>query len=139
MVNPNIINRKLAKMTNYIKELEELTSIPHGDFFAHFFYQRSAERLLQLMVEIAVDINNHILVDEGRPAGKDYYSSFFDLVTLGIYPEEFAREIAPSTGLRNILVHEYEEIDEQIVYKSMEKGIKQFKKYMSFILKYTNQ
>ncbi|GAB7389245.1 DUF86 domain-containing protein [Bacillaceae bacterium] len=136
MADSQVVHRKLTKMSEYLRELNELIALPPQEFFRHFYYMRSAERLLQLLVDVAVDINNHILVDEGYPAGKDYYSSFFDLIKLGVYNETFACQIAPSAGLRNILVHEYEEIDEEIVRQSMTKAASLYREYMGFILKY---
>ena len=47
-----------------------------------------------------------------------------------------AEEIAPSAGLRNRLVHEYEEIDDQIVYQSIQKTLASYKKYIKIIENY---
>ncbi len=43
--------------------------------------------------------------------------------------EEFAREIAPSAGLRNRLVHEYNDSDQKIIYQSMGDALKQYTRY----------
>lgn len=44
--------------------------------------------------------------------------------------DDFALNIAPSAGLRNRLIHEYEKIDDSIVYKSIDKAILQYSEYM---------
>ena len=41
-----------------------------------------------------------------------------------------------SKGLRNRLVHEYEEIDDEIVYKKKKKTYKYYNNYMKFIINY---
>jgi len=49
--------------------------------------------------------------------------------------EEFAEDIAPSTGIRNRLVHEYESINDKVVYQNLDKIIKYYLNY----IKYVNQ
>jgi len=49
---------------------------------------------------------------------------------------DFALKIAPSTGLRNILVHEYEEIDDEIVYFSISTCLQFYLEYMELINRY---
>jgi uncharacterized protein YutE (UPF0331/DUF86 family) len=49
---------------------------------------------------------------------------------------EFAVRIAPSTGLRNILVHEYQKIDDEIVFNSINNVKKYYLEYIDVISKY---
>ncbi len=58
------------------------------------------------------------------------------LSQLGIYSEEFAKQIAPSAGLRNRLVHEYNNTRLDIIYKSVGEAIQQYAKYCDSILKF---
>jgi uncharacterized protein YutE (UPF0331/DUF86 family) len=58
-----------------------------------------------------------------------------DLADCGVLPPEFAAQIAPSTGLRNRLVHEYEEVDNKIVYSSIDKTIDMYGRYITEIKK----
>ena len=55
-----------------------------------------------------------------------------------IIPIEFALKIAPSTGLRNILVHEYEEINDEVVYNSINTCLQYYLEYMNLINQYLN-
>ena len=50
-----------------------------------------------------------------------------------------AKQIAPSTELRNRLVHEYETINDQIVFESISETIGQYTLYMREINKYIEQ
>ncbi len=47
--------------------------------------------------------------------------------------EEFAKDIAPSTGIRNRLVHEYEKVDNRVVYQNLDKLIDYYLKYIKYI------
>lgn len=40
---------------------------------------------------------------------------------IGVIPPEFARQIAPIAGFRNILVHEYLRLDWGLVYQNLQR------------------
>jgi uncharacterized protein YutE (UPF0331/DUF86 family) len=91
---------------------------------------------MQLIVECATDINNMILKKQGKGPSRDYYNSFIDLAENNVMDMEFAVRIAPSTGLRNILVHEYQKIDDEIVFNSINNVKKYYLEYIDVISKY---
>jgi len=136
MVDRELVRRKLNKLIQYLKELEAAEEYTFADYLDNYFIKRTVERLLQLIVETATDINSHIAVDDGKKAANDYYESFILLSELDVFDRKFAYKIAPSTGLRNRIVHEYEEIDDQIVYNSIDDTLKMYKKYIEFIENY---
>ena len=76
------------------------------------------------------------MVDAGKPAPGDSFDSFIQAAKIGLFPLDFAREIAPSTGERNIIVHEYEEIDDGIVYDSIGYTLVMYEKYYRYIFKF---
>jgi len=47
-----------------------------------------------------------------------------------------ARKLAPWAGLRNRIVHEYQEIKDEIVFKKIEPTIKNFKEYARQVEKF---
>src|SRR6056297_2260743 len=133
MVEKMLVRRKLNKMIEYIEQLKEVNKYTLDDYLDNFFIKRTSERLVQLIVEVATDINGHIIVDEGYSPPEDYYNSFLKLSETGVISNDFAKELAPSAGLRNRLVHEYEEIDDEIVFKSVKKAIDNYSKYIKEI------
>jgi uncharacterized protein YutE (UPF0331/DUF86 family) len=50
-----------------------------------------------------------------------------------------AKEIAPSTGLRDTIVHEYEEIDENIVYQSIGEAIQMYQEYIKYVMTFLDR
>lgn len=125
-----LINEKLLKMTKYIKELQSIQPVNFDEYKKDIIKKYAIERLIQLVIDLALDINNIILSSMNKPPASDYFSSFIDLIDLDILEYDFAYNIAPSTGLRNRLVHDYEDIDDQIVYDSIDKVISFFSKYV---------
>jgi uncharacterized protein YutE (UPF0331/DUF86 family) len=134
LVNKEIIRRKLVKMSEYLQELARLEDISYSDYISDFKHKRSVERLIQLLVDVAVDINSHVLVDEGFAPPQDAFDSFIKVGQIGVLPYEFAEAIAPATGERNIIVHEYEAIDDALVYDSIKETLKMFNEYRGYYL-----
>lgn len=136
MSDKDRICAKLNKLYTYYAELKNSSTISLEEYKHNSIYRRAIERTMQLIVECATDINNMLLRMNGSKGASDYFNSFIDIAELNIIPVEFALEIAPSTGLRNILVHEYEEIDDTIVYRSIDMCLKHYLHYMDLINEY---
>lgn len=138
MVKKELIRRKLNKLIEYLNELSNIADFTFEDYLGNYFIKRTAERLIQLIIEVATDINGHIAVDAGNSPPKNYFESFIKLSELGVLDRVLADKLAPSTGMRNRLVHEYDEIDDKIVYDGIPQAIDLYKIYISKIEKYIN-
>ena len=132
----NAINEKLIKLEEYLKELKDYKPERFQQYISNKKNKYAVERLLQLIIDLALDINNMIIKGEGGYPASDYFNSFINLIELGVFDDDFANEIAPSTGLRNRLVHEYERVNDKIVYNNIDKTINYYKKYLKYIMKY---
>lgn len=128
--------RKLSRMSQYLDELESVRPDSFEGYVEDIRTRRAVERLLQLIVEVANDINVHAVVDYGHPPPNDYYDGFLKASEIGLLPESLARSLAPAAGERNILVHEYETIDNKIVYESIQLVLTGFRQYVSAVLQY---
>lgn len=131
------ICNKLGVLTDYFKEFLELTNnLTVETYLNNIMYKRAVERLIQLIVECATDINNMVLKKIGKGPSRDYYNSFIVLAENNVITMDFALKIAPSTGLRNILVHEYQKIDDRIVFHSVNNIKQHYLKYLDVLSKY---
>ncbi|TEB07725.1 hypothetical protein Psch_01280 [Pelotomaculum schinkii] len=139
MVDPLVVNRKLQKLTGYLIELEKMKEITLEEYRSDFRHRRTVERLIQLIVDVAVDINTHTIVDAGKPPPADAFNSFLEAAEIGLYPKIFAKEIAPSTGERNIIVHDYESIDDTIVFESISEAIELYYQYVKYVSEYNRK
>lgn len=133
MIDPLVVNRKLQKLTTYLQELERMEEVTLEAYLGDFRHRRTVERLVQLIVDVAIDINTHAVVDAGKPPPADAFSSFLEAAKVGLFPMVFARKIAPSTGERNIIVHDYESIDDVIVYESISEALELYYQYVKHV------
>ena len=70
---------------------------------------------------------------EERTTRLTYRESFIRLAELAVYPAEFAERIARSAGLRNILVHDYNDVDPRIVHDSIRGCLEDYRRYIELV------
>jgi len=98
-----------------------------------------AERRLERVVNRAIDINLHLLRSVGAPPPTDYTRSFLDLASAHILTPELAQAIAPCIGTRNILVHEYDDLDTIQFFSSLQDAVRLFPEYTQAIEHFIEQ
>ncbi len=134
-VDQTLIERKLIQLTERINHLQRYASEGWEPYRTNLERRKTTEKFLQEMIEAAIDVNTHVLVESKGSIPQDYFSSFTKLGELGWISEDLASKLAPSTGLRNRLVHQYSEIDDQKIFNIISSEFKWFKDYVHSIRK----
>jgi uncharacterized protein YutE (UPF0331/DUF86 family) len=96
----------------------------------------SARYYLQVSIETCINIANHIIATERLRAPQDYRDSFKVLNEAGILPGEFTRTMRELAGLRNLLVHVYWDVDDQMIYDGIRADLDDFEVFLGHILAY---
>jgi uncharacterized protein YutE (UPF0331/DUF86 family) len=136
MIDKLFVETKLSYIQAYFKELEGVLDYPDKEIQKDFLKLRALERILQLVVDEMIDINNHIVRYAHLRIPDDFQSSFLVLGENKILPEDFANRIAPVVGLRNRLVHRYEKIDLDILLDTVRKNKEDLKRYVRHIFEF---
>ena len=129
-IDKDIIRRKLAVITENLNTLQPIQAITEEDYIEDIYKRKAAERLLQELIEAAIDINIHIIVQTGNSAPDDYYESFIRAGEFKIIPAGLAEQLAPSAGLRNRLVHEYDVLENSMILDAIGMAEKLFPLYV---------
>lgn len=133
MIDRDLVTRKLALVTADLKALAPLAAKTLDQFLASDPDQVLVERYLERIVGRMLDVNYHLLVESGRRPPKDYYESFTQLAKLGTLPAAFASRIAACAGLRNRLVHEYDDIDAERVHEAASSALRDVPEYLRLV------
>ena len=107
MINKDLIKSKLIDIKNYYNELHPLLEFNEREIIDDNLKLHSVERLFQIIVDTAVDINTHIIAESDFNVPDDYQSTFITLGEKKILPMDFCLKIAPSVGLRNLIYSKY--------------------------------
>ena len=118
MIDRELVTRKSLLIARDLEPLAELARIELPAFQASRSDQVLAERYLERIIGRIIDINFHLITAGGAAPPSDYYASFVELGRLGVLDPAFAQRLAPSAGLRNRLVHEYDGVDPVKLHKA---------------------
>lgn len=139
MVDNALIFRKFSELEEYLKQLKEFSNISIKDYSKDWKTQRIVERTLQIMIEICIDIANHIISDKEYRVPKSYADTFKVLYEEGILKENIFKVMENIAKFRNIVVHHYDKIDEAIVIGILKRHLDDFMIYKKAIISTFNQ
>ena len=135
-IDRDLVTRKLLLIVRDLDALTAISSRGVGAYEQNRIDQAVAERHLERMIGRMIDVNYHVLTESGHPPPSDYYASFVQLASIGLLEPPFAQRIASSAGLRNRIVHEYDEIDHRRVFDALTAALKDIPRYVSSIEAY---
>ena len=135
----NKIISKLQKLDEYIKYLKEVQKINKNQFVEDYHFFGLAERYLQLSIEILLDVGKLLIVIKGLKRPEENQEIFSALRDEKIISEKLADNLIGVANFRNILVHDYEKIDREIVYEKLRNNPDDFENFKKEIVGYVNK
>ncbi len=123
-----VIQRKLSLLNTQVLKLEEsLKDISLSEFQDSWILRSMAERALQVAAEILIDIAERILALEKSGPAATAAEAMEALVRLGVLKS--AQPYINITRFRNLIVHQYEEIDPVILFDLAKNRLGDFRKF----------
>ncbi len=123
MIRPDVIQKRLEKIEEYLAILKKIAKYSKTELLADPEKYGSAERFLQLIIEAMDDIGNHLVAD----LELGVVDAAADIPRLlhehGHVDEALQETWVRMIGFRNILVHDYLDIDRGIVYDVLQKNL----------------
>lgn len=138
-LDADVVHARLRLMRELLDDLEEVGEVTADLLERERLTRRAVERILGQLVDLAVSVNGHVaaaLLDRGP---SDYRNSFRLAAEAGVIPEELARDLAPSAGLRNVLIHEYTAIDLDRVARSVPAARDGYRRYVSEVARFLSE
>lgn len=129
-----LINRKLKELERNLIFLKQASfEITKENLKEDIIRYWGIERGIQICIEIVIDIANILISFSDYDKPSTYREAILSLSEHGIIPKKFAEELAKMVGFRNILVHDYAKIDEDIILDILSNRLEDFIKYMNYI------
>ena len=139
MVDKILILKKLSTLDEYLKQIAEYTSITVQAYAGDWKTQRIVERTFQMMIETCLDIGGHIISDEKMRVPEAYADIFRILVENGILSKTHLVAFEKMAKFRNIVVHDYEKIDPEIVVAILRNHLQVFEVFKSSVIAYFDE
>ena len=133
MVDDILIMKKLASLADYRQQLREYSGISVQQYRDDWKVQRIVERTLQMMIEMCTDIANHLIADLGLRTPHTYAETFRILGQGGILTLDQAQVMEKMAKFRNVVVHQYEAVDAEIVVLILNRHLADFDDFSTSI------
>lgn len=117
MVDGTVVLSKVSSVRRRLARLKRMPDISLEALKNNVDTQDIVLHNLQLAIQGCVDIGAHIISDEGWGVAGSFSEIFYILQEKHVITPDLAEKMIAMVGFRNILVHEYETIRLDIVYR----------------------
>lgn len=127
MVDAGRVRRLLTTLDRYRSTLDDLGQLTAEEYVATQAY--AGRYLVQAAAQVCIDLALHVIASEGWEPPASFRDSFTALAAHEVISDDLAARLRNLTGLRNRLVHLYEEVDDRLVHDALADGLADFRDY----------
>jgi len=126
----------LKLLDGYLQDLLELQPVNFSTYQDEKLIHRTVERTIHLAIEASLDIGQRLIAQAGWRTPVDNRDTFTVLHENEIVSTELLPHLMNMAGFRNIIVHDYTRIDDEIVFGVLKRHLDKFQDYAEAIIKY---
>lgn len=129
----------MKRLEKALQILQQSSNVNFEELIANHVLLSAVERNFHVAIECILDIGNHIIAERGFETPEDNEDILRILGDESVIPSTFAEEIKGISGFRNILVHEYTNIDYELLYDYLRNRLDDFRKFAAYISSYLDK
>ena len=134
MVDTTVIATRLKKLDEYQRPLRQLQKVSLEEYLADDNLQTIVERKMQLSIQVCIDIANYVIAALGLRAPDELENVFEILGQEGVLSTDLGQRMVGMVQFRNILVHDYLDINPRIVHDNLTQGLADFDQFSQEII-----
>ncbi|MBK4145230.1 DUF86 domain-containing protein [Corynebacterium macginleyi] len=127
------IRKRLVSLRRILGELEIYRDSDAKELRSELSQMYAVFFMLQQVIDLATDINQHIAATTLNVADSSSRRGFEDLIRAGILPADLEQDFYRSAALRNVITHQYVEVDLGIVSNSIPRVLDVYTQYVKSI------
>jgi uncharacterized protein YutE (UPF0331/DUF86 family) len=136
MVNGDVIIRKLSRLKETVDELRRADDISWDEYQRNTRSRAFVERYLHIAIQTVFDIANNIISYQQWKEPETYRETFGILAANGVLSGDKVADFQNMASFRNMLVHHYDKVDDEVVYGIFKKRLGDFDSFRDSILEY---
>ena len=134
MVDKEVVLNRIKHLEDNINYLEKINDFDQKTFSSNQDIYYRFERVLHLAVEAVLDLGNHLIADQNLETPDSNRHIFRILFENEIITNELKESLVKMAGFRNILVHDYLDLDRELEYEIIKNNIDDIKEFMRVVL-----
>ena len=136
MIDLGMIQSRLDAIDESVRLLKELKGVPLEAIASDSWKLGGAKYYLQTSIEAVLDICKYLVANAQHGMPEMYRDLALVLSKEGVFPKEFAVRLAQMIGLRNVLVHQYLQVDLEKLHMAIQKDLGDFDEFARYIVAY---
>ena len=136
MVDLQLAESILNDIRENIRDLRSADDISWEVYMQDKRSRRFVERTLHITVEGMIDLAQHIISDEKLREPLNFRDAFLVLAEEGIISRKNLPVYEKMASFRNLIVHYYEKIDNEIVFGIFKRNLSDFELFVNEISRY---
>ena len=133
-VDKSRLEDKIKFIKKNLKKLYDLKNEAREDFLNDYLKYDTAKYNLQISIEGLIDIGNHIISRENYKFPETNSDTFRILVKENIISSEKLDSFIAMAKFRNMVVHLYDEIDEDEIYNILQNNLDDFEYFIKKVI-----
>jgi uncharacterized protein YutE (UPF0331/DUF86 family) len=134
MVNPEVVLEKLRHIRTSLQRIADKNPRSREELFGNPDVQDVVLRNMQNALQGCLDIASHIVSDEGWGQPSRATDFFVLLGEHKILKADLAKTLARLIKFRNILVHEYTNLDFEKTWQAVSSGVAQIESFCQAVV-----
>lgn len=138
MTEISTIENKIASAKKYLKILDRYKKYSKKEIEENIDLRGTVERHLYLAVQSAIDLGEAVISLKEFRKPSSMSEIFSVLNEEGVINKDLSEELSKMVGFRNIIVHDYEKINYDILYDILKNKLKDIEEFLLEIKKNLN-
>ena len=135
MIDRLVLTRRVEEVEKHLAKIEPFANLALKDFLGDPIVQDVVEYNLFQIFNHLIDIVQHIAVDEDYGYPQTAYEAGHLLLEKGVLSENDLEIFRKMVGFRNVVGHDYININKEMVYSILTEGTQEIKGLISKIAK----
>lgn len=113
------IKDKIEEIEKYLQELNEIIPASFENYQSDFKTKAACERYAERIIEAVIDLIFLVIKEKSFKIPEEEKEIFEILTNEKIISQDLGYRLRNAKGMRNILVHQYENIDDDILFEAI--------------------
>ncbi|MBS3155228.1 DUF86 domain-containing protein [Candidatus Woesearchaeota archaeon] len=119
----NRIKDKIGEIEEYLEELENIIPKDIEEYQKNIEKKAACERYFEKIVEAVIDLAQLVIKFKKFSYPEEDTQAFEILLKNKIIQKELCEKLKNAKGMRNILAHEYGQVDDELVFEAITQEI----------------
>jgi uncharacterized protein YutE (UPF0331/DUF86 family) len=130
MTNITVIENKISSIEKYLKILKGYQKYSQEEIEKNVDRKGAVERYLYLAIQSTIDLAESVIAYRNFRKPSTMSESFYILNEEGILTGELTEVMVKMTGFRNVVSHDYEKLNYEIVYDVLQNKLGDMKDFV---------